>query len=237
MKKSLIALAAAVVVPAVPTLAHADVTANVALTSKYKFRGQDQSDPGEAVLPAIQGGFDWSGGGFYLGNWNSSVGFLGGTEMDFYGGYAGEVAGFGYDVGLLHYYYPGSSSSADTTEVYAKVVFGPVSAKYSHTVSSKWFGFAEGSNTGYLELNGSYEVMPGISLIGHLGTTMFSSDAKSVSGLVNYTDYKIGASMGLGSGFTVEAAYVGATEQSAWEAIAGGDVNKDRVVLTLSKVL
>lgn len=237
MKKSLIALAAAVVVPAVPTLAHADVTANVALTSKYKFRGQDQSDPMESFLPAIQGGFDWSSGGFYLGNWNSSVGFAGGTEMDFYGGYAGEAAGFGYDVGVLHYYYPSSTSIADTTEVYAKVVYGPVSAKYSHTVSSRWFGFDEGRNTGYLELNGSYEVMSGISLIGHVGTTQFSSDAKSVSGLVNYTDYKLGASMGLGSGFTLEAAYVGATKQSAWEAIAGGDVNKDRVVLTLSKVL
>jgi uncharacterized protein (TIGR02001 family) len=226
MKKTLVTLAVAL---AAPLIAHADVTGNIALTSKYKFRGQDQSDPAKAALPAIQGGFDYSNSGFYVGNWNSSVGFLGGTEMDFYGGYAGEAAGIGYDVGVLYYYYPGTDSSANTTEVYGKISYGPVSAKYSHTVSSKWFGVDGGRGTGYLEVNGSYEVMSGITLVGHVGTTQFSSDAKA-AGVVNYTDYKLGAAFAVGAGFTAEAAVVGATKESDW-----GDINKDRVVLTLSK--
>lgn len=229
MKSSLLVIAAVGLLAT--GAAQADVTANVALTSKYKFRGQDQSDPAKAALPAIQGGFDFSSNGFYLGNWNSSVGFLGGTEMDFYGGYAGEAAGLGYDVGLLQYYYPGTDSSANTTELYGKLGFGPVSMKYSHTVSKKWFGVQGGRNSGYLELNAAYEIAKGISLVGHLGTTRFSSDAKA-AGLVNYSDYKLGASFAVGGGFTAEAAYVGATKKSDW-----GDLNKARVVLTVSKVL
>ena len=53
--------------------------------------------------PALQGGFDWSQNGFYLGNWNSNIGFTNaGIEMDFYGGYKGEIAkDLGYDVGIL----------------------------------------------------------------------------------------------------------------------------------------
>ncbi|MFZ3120288.1 MAG: TorF family putative porin, partial [Variovorax sp.] len=55
-----------------PMFASAQLTANVALTSNYKFRGQDQ-DTGRtrAFKPAIQGGFDYAFGetGWYVGNW------------------------------------------------------------------------------------------------------------------------------------------------------------------------
>lgn len=234
MKFTVSMLGAAAVLAVAPLAAQAEdspFSANVALTSKYKFRGQDQSDAAKAVLPAIQGGFDFSSNGFYLGNWNSSVGFLGGTEMDFYGGYKGEAQGFSYDVGALYYYYPGTDSSGNTTELYASVGFGPVSAKYSRVISSKWFGVQGGKGTGYLELNASYEVAKGVKLVAHLGATQFSSGAKS-NGTVNFSDYKIGADFDAGSGFTVGAAYVGATKKGDW-----GDINKSRVVLTLSKAL
>lgn len=230
MNKSILALAAVLAASIVPAAAHAELSANLALTSKYKFRGQDQSDPAKAALPAVQGGFDYTNGGLYLGNWNSSIGFAGGTEMDVYGGYRGEVAGMGYDVGLLQYYYPGDSS-ANTTELYGSLGWGPLTAKYSHTVSSKWFGVEDGDGTGYLELNGKVEVASGIALIGHLGATQFSSGAKR-NGLVNYTDYKLGVGFDLGNGFGAEAAVVGASNKADW-----GDINKSRVVLTLSKAL
>jgi len=234
MKFPVSLLAAAAVLAAAPLAAQAadsPFSANVALTSKYKFRGQDQSDPAKAVLPAIQGGFDFASGGFYLGNWNSSVGLGSGTEMDFYGGYRGEVEGFSYDVGALYYYYPGTDSSGNTIELYASVGFGPVSAKYSRVISSKWFGVDGGKGTGYLELNAGYEVAKGIKLVAHLGATQFSGGAKN-NGAVNFSDYKLGADFDVGSGFTLGAAYVGATKKADW-----GDVNKSRVVLTLSKAL
>lgn len=53
--------------------------------------------------PALQGGFDYAfANGFYVGNWNSSVNWLPGNsiEMDFYGGYKGEImTGLGFDLG------------------------------------------------------------------------------------------------------------------------------------------
>ena len=49
---------------------------------------------------------------------------------------------------------------------------------------------------------------------------------------MNFSDYKLGADFDVGSGFTVGAAYVGATKKADW-----GDINKSRVVLTLSKAL
>lgn len=231
MKKTLITVAAAAAACVAPSLALAEVSANVAVTSKYKFRGQDQSDAAKAVLPAIQGGFDWSEGGFYLGNWNSSINVPGtsGTEMDFYGGYSGEAAGLSYDVGVLYYYYPGPDSSANTTELYGSLGWGPLTAKYSRVVSSKWFGVEGGKGTGYLELNAELEVATGITLVGHVGVTQFSSAAKS-NDVVNYSDYKLGASFDLGSGFSLEGAYVGATKKAHW-----GDINKSRLLLTLSK--
>ncbi len=231
MKTSLITFAAAAAAALAPSLALADVSANLALTSKYKFRGQDQSDPEKAALPAVQGGFDWTSDGFYAGNWNSSVGFLGGTEMDFYGGYRGEAAGLSYDLGALSYVYPGSDSSANTTELYASLGWGPLAAKYSRTVSSQWFGVEGGRGSGYFEINAGVDMGSGFKLIGHVGATRFSGGAKD-QGSVNYTDLKLGVGYDLGSGFGLEGAYVGATKKSDW-----GDINKARAVLTLSKSL
>ncbi|HSV60521.1 MAG TPA: TorF family putative porin, partial [Variovorax sp.] len=62
---------------ALPMLASAQLAGNVALTTNYKFRGQDQDVLGSngnfktsAVKPAIQGGFDYAHeSGFYIGNW------------------------------------------------------------------------------------------------------------------------------------------------------------------------
>ncbi len=207
------------------------VSTNLSLTSKYKYRGQDQSDPAKAVLPAVQGGFDYANGGLYVGNWNSSVGFLGGTEMDFYAGYRGEVSGFSYDVGGLYYYYPGTVSEANTTELYASVGYGPASVKLSTVVSSKYFGVVGGRGTNYLEANWKQEVASGIFLVGHIGQTLFSGEAKNNGG-INYADYKIGADFDLGSGFTAGAGYVGATKKGQI-----GDINKSRLVFSISKAL
>lgn len=231
MKKILITAAAAIGAIALPGAAQAELSANLALTSKYKFRGQDQSDASDSVLPAIQGGFDWAAGGLYLGNWNSSIGFGGGTEMDFYGGWRGEAAGLSLDLGALQYHYPGDTD-LNTTELYASAGYGPLSAKYSHTVSSKWFGVADGRGSGYFELNGKVELAGGIALLAHVGTTRFASKARKAGAVADYTDYKLGASLGLGSGFNAEAAWVGADKGRFW-----GDVNDGRVVLTLSKSL
>ncbi len=105
------------------------ITANVTVVSDYRYRGISQSN----FKPAIQGGFDYAHeSGFYIGNWNSSISWIGdmyGTngaftglnttstnnvsssiEMDFYAGFKKELIapGFASDFGVLQYYYPTS---------------------------------------------------------------------------------------------------------------------------------
>ena len=228
MKKSLLVLSLASLFGAAAQAADAPAVAtNFSLTTNYKFRGQDQGNN----KPALQGGFDYAhSSGFYVGNWNSSIGFTdAGIEMDFYGGFKGELAkGFGYDVGVLQYAYP-SLSAANTTELYAALSYSIASVKYSRTVSSKYFATPEGKNTGYWDLSANYEVAKNLTLNAHAGFTQFSGGAKSF-GAVNYTDYKLGATYDVGSGFSLGGAVVGATKKDFY-----GDINKARVILTLTK--
>ena len=104
------------------------ISANVALTSDYKFRGISQSN-GDG---ALQGGFDAGfGPGFYVGAWGSTVNFdtndggccNGSLELDYYGGWAHDIgdSDFSVDVGYIYYSYPGDNDSdAEYQEVYAK---------------------------------------------------------------------------------------------------------------------
>ncbi|HBU62268.1 MAG: hypothetical protein CMH91_07890 [Oceanicaulis sp.] len=88
-----------------------EVSANVAMTTDYRFRGASLSD--EAI--AIQGGFDLAlDTGFYIGAWGSSIEPVGNSEMelDLYAGYGGTVGALSYDVGVLGYFYPGGEDVA-----------------------------------------------------------------------------------------------------------------------------
>lgn len=224
-----------------PMWAHAQLSANVALTTNYKFRGQDQdSSRNRAVKPALQGGFDYSFGdsGFYVGNWNSSVDWLPGNslETDFYGGYKFKAADIDWDVGALTYVYSGNARG-NTTEIYGAGTYGPFTAKYSHTVSKDYFGWAgardgsglKGRNTGYLQLAYSQEVAPKVTLKASVGYTHFSSDIKSL-GVPNYVDYSVGGAYDLGDGFSLSGAVTGANKKAYF-----GDVNKARLIVTLAK--
>jgi len=238
---SLKSLSLALVAAAMPVLASAQLTANVSLTTNYKFRGQDQdTSKVKAVKPALQGGFDYTFGetGFYVGNWNSTVDWLPGNslETDFYGGYKFKAADVDWDVGMLTYVYSGNANG-NTTEIYGAATYGPVTAKYSHTVSKDYFGWAgakagsglKGRNTGYLQFSYSQEVMPNVTLKASVGYTHFASDIKDL-GVPNYVDYSVGGAYDLGDGFSAGAAVTGANKKAYF-----GDVNKARLILTLSK--
>lgn len=229
------------------------LTANVALTSNYKFRGQDQGNvtPARGFSPAIQGGFDYTMNGFYVGNWNSSIGWISesGTnshiEMDFYGGYKGEITkDFAYDVGILQYYYP-HGNRFDVTELYGSLSFSYFSLKYSGTISKDYFGYGHafenasatpidrpsGRGTGYVDFSANVPVVDKVTFNGHVGYTRYASDLRD-QGLPSYYDYKLGATYDLGSGFAAAAAIVGASKRGFY-----GDINKARAILTISKTL
>ncbi|MBP6560117.1 MAG: TorF family putative porin [Burkholderiaceae bacterium] len=248
MKSTLVKTLAVVAVAALPALASAQLTANVSLTTNYKFRGQDQDVIGKngsikdkAVKPALQGGFDYAHeSGFYIGNWNSSVNWLAGNslESDIYGGYKFKAGEVDLDVGLLTYIYPGNSLG-NTTEAYAGATFGPLSAKYSHTLSEDYFGWAgtslgsglKGRNTGYLNLAFAQEVAPKLTFKASVGFTRFASDIKD-NGVPNYMDYSVGGAYDLGEGFTLGANVVGANKRGFF-----GPVNKNRLIVSITKTL
>lgn len=111
---------------------HASVSANVALTTDYVWRGvsQNQEDP------ALQGGFDYShDSGFYVGVWGSNVSFGGATtELDFYAGWSTELdSGLGIDLGYLKYSYHGSAIAGnnDFQEGYIGLSHSGFSGTYS----------------------------------------------------------------------------------------------------------
>jgi uncharacterized protein (TIGR02001 family) len=249
------------------------LTGNVSLTSNYKFRGQDQDMIGrndyaktKGFKPAIQGGFDYAFGesGFYVGNWNSSVNWLKGNsiESDIYGGYKFKAGPLDMDVGALAYIYPGNSAG-NTTELYlgatyANETLGAFTAKYSHTVSKDYFGYAgnkagsglKGTNTGYLNLSYSKEIVPKVTLKAAVGYTNMSSDIRSL-GYKSYVDYNVGASYDFGNGLSLTGSVQGANKKSSYVAVANPGVdfgfgtfgqttyspNKARFILTLTKTL
>jgi len=221
------------------------ITGNAGVFSDYRFRGISQTDK----KPAFQGGFDIGhASGFYVGNWNSNVDsalYNGASlEMDFYGGYKMTAGPVALDFGALYYYYPNSGANGtfkiDNTELYISGGYGPVSVKYSHAISD-FFGVNDSKNSWYLEGNGSFEVSPGFSIIGHLGYQKLKGNARvieigSTSLQDNITDWKIGVTYDL-SGFLLGAAYVGTNRDltGGTAAPTNRNISNDTVVLSVSK--
>ena len=120
MKLFKLSLAVAVIVSglyAADEVSEIGVSANVAMTSNYVWRGMSQTQDS----PAIQGGFDVDYKGFYLGTWASNVNFGDATnslEADVYLGYAGEISGLSYDIGFNEYMYPNQEDAYNFGEAY-----------------------------------------------------------------------------------------------------------------------
>jgi uncharacterized protein (TIGR02001 family) len=160
-------------------------TANAALTSQYVSRGFRQT----WGQPAIQGGVDWTHpSGWSAGAWMSSVSdkFIeGGTvEWDLYGGYAGTAGDVSYGAQVYYYRYPGARlqsthTSYDYGEIVASVGYKWLSAKYWLTYTPDYFGYNSSSlgigtdlhsrGSGYLDLNGTFDLGHDTSLLVHYG--------------------------------------------------------------------
>ncbi|MES2106131.1 MAG: TorF family putative porin [Pseudomonadota bacterium] len=218
-----------------------EVSFNAALTSDYRYRGISQT----RLQPALQGGADYTHNpsGFYAGTWLSTIkwtkdaGGSGDIEWDLYAGKRGEIVkDVSYDVGVLSYVYPsnGLSTSADTTEVYGQVGYGPVYAKYSHSVTNL-FGFANSKNSGYLDLGANIDVAEGLTLNLHAGHQKVKNN-----GFYSYTDWKVGLSKDFGSvlkGLTGALAVIGTNAgEVAYASPANGKfLGKTALVATISK--
>jgi uncharacterized protein (TIGR02001 family) len=228
------------------------ISYNISAVSNYKYRGQDQDQSKtRGFKPALQGGVDYAhASGFYVGNWNSTVNFKdpvlnkANLEVDLYGGYKFPLGDVGMDVGALTYIYPGATK-ANTTELYAAASYGPLTAKYSSTVSKGYFGVGESSSdgrgTGYLNLAFAQEVMPKVTLKASVGSTMFTSSGKvAATPGTNYVDYNVGAAYDLGEGMSVTGFYAGGNKKNSFNYNPEGStksLNSGTFIVMLTKAI
>jgi len=82
------------------------VSYNAALVSDYRFRGISLTNRDPAVQAEVDLAFR---SGLFLGTWASNIADYGGSkvEVEVYGGYGGEAAGFTWSAGAYAYLYPG----------------------------------------------------------------------------------------------------------------------------------
>lgn len=202
---------------------------NATIGTDYVFRGFSQTNEN----PTIQGGFDAAHeSGFYAGVWASNVDFgenaatleavLAGDllpadaalldepsiEIDFYGGFAGELGdlGLGYDIGAIYYMYPGSDSSLDYGywEIYGKgsYDFGDLggitpSANAAIYYSPEYFG-GIGSAINY-DIGMDFGLPYDLTFGGYVGFQTFDDTS-------DYTHWKIYGAYSV-LGFDLELAY------------------------------
>lgn len=241
-------------------------TSNVALVSNYIFRGLSQT----FGKPAIQGGMDYAhANGLYAGVWGSSISsqqYAGGnTELDYYFGYNGKLAGdWGWTVGFYGYYYPGANyenalpagtypdQAYDTQELNAGVSWKWVSLKLSST-SGDFFGantktgYTSGSSgSTYLDLTANMPLPNDFTLLLHVGqqdvkTKLATANAAGATN-PDYTDYKIGISKAFKDGWTVGLAHSKASNSSYYDKTAGAmdstkthDLGSGVTVLSVSR--
>ncbi len=216
-----------------------EFTASVALATDYKYRSLSQTNED----PAISGSFDYAhSSGLYAGVWASSLEFGEGSsndtsvEMNYYGGYAGEIGdGLGFDVGGLYYYYPSTDDAAtggldqDFFEVYGNL---------SYTIGDSTFKPTLGAGLAYspdfygedgdgIYVTGTLDIaLPNDFALSFLVGNLDVDGDKLTPGGYDYTHYVVGINKSWGK-FKFDLSYYDA------DSDCGGDLC-DGVVFTLS---
>lgn len=216
---------------------------NVGVVSDYRYRGISQT----RLKPALQGGVDYSYGGFYVGAWASTIKWIkdagaskGSMELDLYGGYKAPINDtLSYDVGVLRYQYVGNKlgdvagfANANTTEVYGALTFGPATAKLSYALSDT-FGNVDSEGSYYFDLSAGFDIGAGFMLTPHLGYQKIEN-----GDLYSYVDYSLTVSKEVVPGLTVSLAAVGANTKTTpagtkayANAVNGKDLGRNSAVL------
>ncbi len=199
MKKSLLSLTltsllASSVLVSTQASAVEGLSANVAATSSYLWRGLEQTD-GKA---AISGGIDYADdSGFYVGTWASNADWADGMtyELDLYGGFGGDInENISYDVGFIYYAYPDETSGdADFSEVYGSLTFNSLTVGLAVLTSGEG---ADAGDTLYANVDYSIELSNEAEVNLHIGS--YSGDWLAEDSI----DYSVSISK---SGFTFGA--------------------------------
>ncbi|SOY67300.1 TorF family putative porin [Cupriavidus taiwanensis] len=193
-------------------------SANMTLTSQYVSRGFRQT----WGKPAVQGGIDYAHpSGFSAGTWMSSISdkFIeGGTvEWDLYAGYTGTVGDFVYAGQVYYYLYPGAKLQYAQTrynygEAVASLTWKWFNVKYWLTYTPDYFGYNSASlmtgndphsrGSGYLDVNGTFDLGHGVTLLLHYGQERVRNFAA-----YNFRDVRVALSKAFEGGWTLTGAY------------------------------
>lgn len=208
------------------------VTGNVGFATDYVSRGLSQTRGN----PALQGGADWAMTTDvldpYLGVWASNVnggdalGLPGAElELDLYGGVLFEVLGASVDVGMFYYVYPGEKGSFNPNYEEFKIglayaLTDTVSINSTYYYSPNYFGLDTYSHY----INGEVVFTPpqlpwGLQFTASVGRSIFGG-----TGLINRTDWSVGAALNLEI-FELSIAFTDSTDsESTCNKVCGGRV-------------
>ncbi len=202
------------------------ISANIALTTDYLFRGVSQTDSGMA----LQGGFDFNhDSGFYLGTWMSNVDFDDDDtqmELDTYIGFGGgeEIT---WDINYTHFFYPDNGGQdIDYGELHAGmgVAFLTADLYYSNDI------YASDENGWYFNMGASFDIMDNVTIGGNVGYSIL----EYLPGDDTYIDYQFSVATTV-AGLGVDLSYINSDGDA--EDIFGSDNTDGRVVFTISKSL
>lgn len=192
-----------------------EVAWNLGVTSDYVFRGYSQTSED----PAIFGGVDVTVGSFYAGAWASNVDFGDSTdaEVDLYGGYRTEAAGFALDVGVVGYLYVSQPAGADYDYVELKAAasraFGPVTLGAAVYWSPDFFGADEEAT--YVEANAAFSPADKWTVSGAVGHQALDVNA-------DYATWNAGVAYAFSDNVAIDVRY--------HDTDVAGSLSDDRVV-------
>lgn len=183
------------------------VSGNVAFVTDYRFRGISYSD----LDPALQGGINLnSSTGLFASIWGSSIADFNGStvEMDFTGGWSGDIAGVTTTAGVTYYTYPGGSDT-NIVELFGSVgiPLGPVTATFGLNWAPDQKNLSTSSRYAFGQISGAIPGTP-ITLKGVLGNERGSLVADDSGTKTNKWDWLIGADV-TWEALTFGVAYVG----------------------------
>lgn len=219
------------------------VSANVALTTDYVFRGVSLS--GED--PAVQGGFDFETGNFYAGVWGSSLGPTGvSMELDLYAGFTPKLGPVALDLGVVGYFYPGADDNAAEFDFFELGAGGTLDVTPQLTLGARLDyapeNFGETGQALWYEVNGAYAFTDALAVSAALGNQSIEDVDGPAPGSPDddYTAWNLGGTYAL-HGFEIDLRYheadIGAADPIAVAGYASEASAEARVVLTLSRVL
>lgn len=236
------------------------LSANVALTTDYVFRGFTQTDENAAV----QGGFDVGCSIFYAGVWASNLDFGGdqqqnGTlvdfaniEIDYYAGVKATIPGtpVEVDLGAIYYTYPNAfddrtyTDAANVLTIVPEFDYWEIKAGASATLIPDLLSagltvyyspdyFAETGENWIFE--GTAEVtLPQVAIFSpSISGTLAYQDGDTNDGGFDYWYYNVGLSLGFHEKFSLDVRYWGTDIQTSGFGSCSG-ICDERIVGTIS---